>query len=373
MRSIAAGDAIDLALGIPGFGPDPQLLEYLMAALDRGVHQYEQSEGALRLRVAVSRWLRHDRGVEVSTDNITVTCGATEALLVALRAVVRPGDDVVVLEPAYEGFSAAAAMCGAQTRFAPLLPSTWSLDMAAVERAMTPATRALIVNTPHNPTGKIFSRDELAQLGTLCAKRGVYCISDEVYDAFGGPAFVSALQVPVLAERTFALGSFSKTLAISGWRVGYVITPPQFTDEVRRYHQAATTGAPSAAQDAVGRFVSDIDAFQAARVTTADHVATQRVRVMSMFNTPGIRPIPAEGGCFFVAELDEPAAEFCTRLAVDHGVAVAPGTVFWSDRQIGAHYIRVAFNKSAETVAEAARRLSALGAPTHRFSLTEHP
>ena len=363
MRRTAETDAIDLALGIPGFDPDPKLVEHLRAALDLGLHQYADPAGSPLLRAALSRWLEHSREITVSADDITVTCGGTEALLLALRAVVEPGDDVVILEPTYEGFAGAAAACAAGVRRVRLEPPDWRLDVSALEASFTPSTKALVINTPHNPTGTIFNRQELAQIGLLCANRGVFCISDEVYEAFGGGAHISALQVPGLRERALAVGSFSKTLAVSGWRVGYLITPRELTQRVRQLHQATTAGAPSAAQDAIGRLVSAPEAYEFIRANIAAHVAEQGRRATSMFAGPNVRPLPGQGGCFFVAQLRaEPASEFCARLIEQYGVAVAPGTAFWSEPEVGSRYVRVAFNKADATMTDAARRLTSLHA-----------
>lgn len=360
MRRVAETGAIDLAIGTPGFNPDQQLVDRLVAALRDGVHQYEPSAGLPLLRAGIAQWLQPSVA-DVSPENVTITCGASEGLMIALHTVIDPGDEVVVLEPAYEGFAAAAQICGARVRVVRLGVPEWAVDIPALERALTPATRAVILNSPHNPTGKVFTREELSQIGALCAEREVLCIADEVYSAFGNGLFVSALDVPDLAHRTLCLGSFSKALAVSGWRIGFLITPPGLTHRARHIHQAMTAGAPSAPQHAIGGLLADTNAFRAVTESAAAHVREQGLHARAMFTRSHLHPTSGQGGCFFLAELSgESASIICTRLIERHGVAVAPGTAFWADPAIGERYIRVAFNKGSATIAEAARRLGAL-------------
>lgn len=362
MRQAARANAIDLAVGVPGFDPDPRLVECLFSALHRGMHQYADPAGSVLLREAIARSLEDLRGTRVSIDDITVTCGATEALSLALHAVVEPGDEVIMFEPTYEAFVHTALTCGARVRRVSLEPPEWTFDADELADVFTPSTRAIVINTPHNPTGKVFERHLLAQIGALCAERNVFCISDEVYEAFEGAAIhVSALEVEEFSGRALLVGSFSKTLAVSGWRVGYLVTPRAITRRVRELHQITTAGAPSAAQDALGRFVSETSIYRLARATAATHVHAQATRAISMFDRPDVRPMPGQGGCFFVAELAcESAMSFCGRLIEEHGVAIAPGTAFWADPSLGSRYVRVAFNKSAATITHAAGRLSGL-------------
>jgi aminotransferase len=368
MRRVAETGAVDLAIGTPGFAPDERLVVHLLGALGRGLHQYELSAGVPLLRSQIVGWTQPDQGLRITLDDVTVTCGASEALAVALHTIVEPGDEVVVLEPGYEGFAAAARLAGGTVRVAALRAPTWALDISDVERIVTRATRAIIINTPNNPTGKVFTLKELAQIGALCVDRQIYCISDEVYRVFTDDRFVSALDVPDLAERTLYLGSFSKALAVSGWRIGFLITPPWLTSRARCVHQAISGGAPSAPQHAIATFISDGEAFREATDRAAAHVREQGLRAVEMFTKPELVPIPPQGGCFFLVELHgSPASAIAERLIDHHGVAVAPGTAFWSHRETGERFVRVAFNKSSSTIAEAARRLTAfdsnLGTP----------
>jgi aminotransferase len=359
MKRVAETGAVDLAIGVPGFTPDRRLVEYFIAALSRGAHQYEPSAGTPALREAIARWVSLRHGVEVDAANVTVTCGATEGLVVALRAVLDPGDEVIVLEPAYEGFASAADLCGAGVRTVGLHPPAWTFDARALEQSLTGSTRAVIINTPHNPTGKVFSDAELEAIAALCVENDLFCISDEVYEAFAGPSFRSVMKVPGFEDRALAIGSFSKALAVSGWRVGYLITPSALTNRVRVLHQTTTAGAPTPAQYALAELLSDGNAYADVLAANAARVSLNGARAVAMFTSPTVRPLPGAGGCFFLAELDGCAAyEYCQRLIELYGVAVAPGTAFWSDPAIGSRFIRVAFNKAEATIDLAERRLA---------------
>jgi aminotransferase len=350
--------AVDLAVGTPGF---PETADALVSgasqAMRDGHNQYELPAGNPDLRRVIAETVCH--GADPATE-ITVTVGATEALFMALMATVDPGDEVVVFSPGFELFAQAAALTGAVPRFVPLDPATWRWDPADLAAAFGPRTRAVLVNTPANPTGRVLGADEWAELAELCQRWDVTVICDEVYRGFvyDGREHLSAADVPGLGERSIVVGSLSKSHAVSGWRLGFVRADPARTVALRRVHEMTTNGTAAPLQLAAGAVAAAVDVAAA-----AGQMAVRRNLAQGLCAGMGLKFVPAEGGCFLFADISPltgghtDSAAFARELLERCGVLVVPGGPFFPDSDRGAQYVRVAFNRRPETLREAERRI----------------
>lgn len=357
------GDVVNLAVGTPGFPRTPtRWIEAACAALRSGANQYENPHGSLELRRRIARDLPHS--VDPDTE-LTVTVGGSEALCVALLTTVDPGDEVIVLEPFYENFLAAIALAGARPRCVPLREPDWSVDPDLLEAAFGPRTRAIVLNSPSNPTGRLLGRPDLDRIARLCDKWDVTVVSDEVYSRFvyDDARHLSVADIPALAHRSIIVGSLSKSHAVSGWRLGYLHARPPLTELLRRVHVATTAGAPAPLQRAaaVAEFGDLVDPAFVGRMRA------RRDRLVDVLAAAGFRVAPPGGGCYIMAGIQdithEPSPEFARRLAAEARVLVAPATPFFADKERGARYVRIAFNREWDLVDMAAERLSA-----HKFA-----
>ncbi|GAA1937060.1 methionine aminotransferase [Amycolatopsis minnesotensis] len=348
---------MDLATGTPAAPlPADEAIEAACAALRAGVNQYENPSGNSLLRARIADSLRP---VADPDTEITVTVGATEAMLVALLSTVDPGDEVIVPEPYYDNFLGAIALTGARPRFVRLHAPEWRFDPAELAAAFGPRTRAMILNTPHNPTGRVFGHAELDQLAELCTRWNVTLVSDEVYSAytFDGRRHLSVAEVPGLADRSIVVGSLSKSHALSGWRIGFLRAAAAHTSVLRQVHISTTGGTAAPLQRAV--LESGILAEGAWR--PAPQLQRLRDRVLETFTGVGLACGRPEGGCYLMADIRPVTSGDCdsyVKLLLDHaGVLIAPGTLLYHDRPAGEHFVRIAFNKAAEIVEDAARRI----------------
>ncbi|RSO06592.1 pyridoxal phosphate-dependent aminotransferase [Streptomyces sp. WAC 06783] len=350
---------VNLAVGTPAF-PDtpPELVDAACAALRAGVHQYQDPAGvpALRERIAAGLPTAPDPDTE-----ITVTVGGSEGLCVALLAAVDPGDEVIVLEPCYENFLSAVALAGGRVRPVPLRAPDWSLVPAELAAAMGPRTRAIILNSPGNPTGQLLGHQDLAVIAELCERWDVTVVSDEVYAdyVYDGRQHCSAAEVPGLAERSIVVGSFSKSHAISGWRLGFLRAPARWTELLRQIHVATTAGAPAAFQHAAAA----VDLHGPGRQQRSAAMAARRDSAVALLRDAGFHCAAPAGGCYVLAGIDgltdEPSPAFVRTLLQESGVLLAPATSFFADPRRGERQVRVAFNRPAETLDTARRHLLA--------------
>ncbi|MET7848704.1 pyridoxal phosphate-dependent aminotransferase [Streptomyces avermitilis] len=352
-------DAIDLAIGTPGHPEVPaDMIEEAARAMRAGHNQYEHPMGdaLLRRRIAESLSAATDPDTE-----ITVTAGATEGLYIALLASVDPGDEVVVLTPGFDQFASAIRLVGAVPRFVPLHAPEWRFDPAELAAAFNSRTRAIVLNTPSNPTGRVLTREELDHLAELCERWNVTAICDEVYSnfVFDGRRHLSVADVPGLAERSVVVGSLSKSHAVTGWRLGFLRTDPVRTEVFRRVHALTTLGTAAPLQMAAGR-VDWADPKDASA-----QMARRRDLAQDIFSRVGMKFAPVEGGCFLFADISPITAgqtdslTFVRELLDRCGVLLTPGFPFFSSPDLGAHYVRIAFNRRTETLREAERRLLA--------------
>jgi aspartate/methionine/tyrosine aminotransferase len=361
--AVEAG-AISLAQGFPDFAAPIELKEAAQQAIHDDINQYAITWGAPELRSAIAaKTHRFHPGWEIDPQaEVTVTCGATEAMIAAMLAVLNPDDEVVVFEPFYENYGPDAILAGAIPRYVTLHSPDWSIDPDELRSAFTGRTRAIIVNSPHNPTGKVFSRDELELIAGLCLEHDVVAITDDIYQhiVFEGE-HIPLATLPGMAERTIAIDSMSKTYSVTGWRVGWTIASPELTVGIRRVHDFLTVGAAAPLQRAAVVALS----FPAKYY---DHlVADYRARrdlIVPALEAAGFRiSIPA-GAYYVMTDIggltDEDDVSFARRLIRDPGVAAVPGSSFFSRPELGRRSLRFAFPKRHETLQAAATRLARL-------------
>lgn len=351
--------AVNLSQGFPDFPVSAELIELVAARMRAGHNQYAPMAGALPLREALADQAARLYGARVDPETeVTVTAGATEAIFAALTAVVRPGDEVIVFEPAYDAYAPAVRLNGGRPVFVPLGFPGYRVDWEAVARAVTPRTRALIVNSPHNPTGTVLATADIEALAALVAGTPIVIVSDEVYAhiVFDGRRHESLLRTPALAARSFVVGSFGKTFHATGWKVGYCIAPPALTAELRKVHQYLTFAVNTPVQLALADYMArHPDPVALAAFYQAKRDLFRRLLAGSRF-----RPLDCEGTYFqmldYSALSTEPDLAFARRITREHGVAAIPPAVFYhtgDDHRV----LRFCFAKGDETLAAAAERL----------------
>ena len=357
--------AINLAQGFPDYDPPQELLEALARhARTPGHHQYAPMPGLPRLREAIAAQVARLHANAPAPDpatEITITAGATEALYAVLAAVVRPGDEVLVFEPAYDLYGPAIRLQGGVPRYVRLPAPYFRPDWDAVRRVLTARTRLVIVNTPHNPSGAVFTADDWHELARLLDGTDALVLSDEVYEhlVFDGAPRMSARQHPALRERSFVLSSFGKTYHATGWKVGYCIAPPALTAEVRRVHQFLTFAVSTPTQHALADALQG-DATDAHARSLAGFYQQKRDEFRALLDGAGWELLPVPGGYFQLARYDtfSPASDlaFAQFLARDKGVAVVPVSAFYHDG-FDDGLIRFCFAKESATLKAAAARL----------------
>ncbi|MDZ7799241.1 MAG: aminotransferase class I/II-fold pyridoxal phosphate-dependent enzyme [Trueperaceae bacterium] len=363
--------AINMGQGSPDFPPPPEVVEAARQALADGVHQYVPTWGLPALRQALSEKAQRFQGLAYDPETeTTVTCGVTEAVISALLAVVDAGDEVVILEPAHENYHAGVVFAGATPIFVPIRPPTHRVDPDELAAAMArPGVRAVIFNSPHNPSGRVFDEDELATLARLCTQHDVVAISDEIYEhmTYDGHAHVAIATHPGMKERTITISGLSKTYAATGWRVGWAYAPAALTDAIRKVHDFTTICAPSPLQQAAvtaarlpDAYYEELRAFYRAR----------RDRTVGMLREAGFEATPPEGAYYLMAGMERLAERlgrdaddqaFAHYLIDEVGVGTVPGSSFYrSDPGLGRGLLRFAFPKSDATLDELERRLAVL-------------
>lgn len=356
--------AVNLGQGFPDFAVPQRLVDELDAAMRAGHNQYAPMTGVAPLRQAIAEKVLRCYGRQVDPDTeITVTSGATEALFNAIHAVVRPGEEVIVLDPAYDSYEPAIDLAGARAVHVPLDPQTFAVDWDRVRAAITPKTRLLIVNSPHNPSGAMFDEADIRALSALLEGTGIYLISDEVYEhiVFDGRRHESILRYPELAARAFVVSSFGKTYHCTGWKIGYAIAPPALSAEFRKVHQYNVFCTFAPAQHAFAAMIRDepehyeqLGAFyQDKRDRFREHLLGTK-----------FKPLPVPGGYFqlvdYSAVSDLPDAEFVKWLTVEHGVTAIPLSPFYETPPAGQRLARLCFAKNEATLDAAIERLKTL-------------
>jgi aminotransferase len=357
-------DAINLAQGFPDFPAPAAVKQAAIAAIEADLNQYPVTWGQPSIRQALAGKYRRWYGMSVDPDReICVTCGATEGMIAAITACVDRGQEVIIFEPFYENYGADAIIAGARPRYVTLREPDWTFDEGELTAAFGSQTRAIVINTPGNPTGKVFTAAELEVIAGLCAKYDVLAITDEIYEhiIYDGARHIPLATVSGMEDRTITISALSKTYSVTGWRVGWTIAPPDLTDAIRRVHDFLTVGAPAPLQEAGAAALRLPDSYY--RQLAADY-RERRDLMLTILAGAGL-PALAPAGAYYVltdaAGLglgdDTAAAAALIRQA---GVAAVPGSSFYARPGAGSGMLRFSFSKRLETLREAGRRLAAV-------------
>ena len=362
-RLAAEHGAINLAQGFPNFAAPEVLKQAAAAAIHADVNQYAITWGSKRLRDAIARKYREWYAMEVNPETeLTVTCGATEAMAATLLALVDTGEEVIVFEPFYENYGPDAILCDAKPVFVPLLPGE-PLDLDRLRAVFSDRTRAIVVNTPGNPSGRVLTREELEAIAQLCHRHDAWAVTDEIYEhiRYTG-AHVPIATLPGMRDRTVTISGASKTFSITGWRIGTIVAPAGLTDAIRKVHDFLTVGAPAPLQEGLAVALETLP--QAYYDGLAGEYLARRDLLMEALDAARFRVIAPEGAYYILADFsalsDLPAPEFARWLTVEGGVATVPGTSFFSRPEDGNHLTRFAFCKTQDLLREAVHRLHAL-------------
>jgi len=355
--------AINFAQGFPDFDTDPRIIDAAVQALRDGHNQYATTWGAPQLRRAVARKQTQAWGSPVDADaEVTVSCGATEAMIAAMLAAVDPGDEVIVFEPFYENYGPDCILSGAVPRFVPLRAPDWSFDADELRRAFTSRTRAIVVNTPHNPTGKVYSRSELELIASLCIEHDAIAITDEIYEhlVYTGE-HVSIATLPGMRERTITISGASKTYSVTGWRIGWLIAPPALTRGIRKVHDFLTVGAAHPLQVAVASALELPPSFY---VELRGDYLERRDAIVSGLNDCGFEAAAPEGAYYVMAGIgnlgfDDDVA-MARHLIEKVAVATVPGSSFYHDPALGRSLLRFSFPKKLSTIERGVAALKGL-------------
>jgi aminotransferase len=356
-------DAINLSQGFPDFATHQTLKDAACAAIQGDINQYPISWGAEHLRQAIAGDFSRRYGVKIDETQVTVCCGSTEAMLSTLLAVLDPGDEVVIFEPYYENYGPDTIISGAVPRFVRLREPGWTFDPAELEAAFNDRTRAIVINTPNNPTGRVFTRDELQAIAALCLKWDVLAITDEIYEhiIYDGLRHIPMASIDGMAGRTITINGLSKTFSVTGWRVGWAIAPPDLAGPIRKMHDFLTVGAPAPLQEAGAAALAMPESYY---TELAAGYARRRGMMCDILERHGFRFAKPEGAYYVMADIAhfgfQSDVEFATYLVKEIGVAVVPGSSFFNDRQAGRSKARFVFSKRDETLHAADRRLAKL-------------
>jgi methionine aminotransferase len=351
--------AINLSQGFPDFDCDPALVDAVARHMRAGLNQYAPMPGVPALRQAIAAKYAHFHGASYDADTeVTVTSGATEAIFDAVAAVVHPGDQVIVLEPCYDSYLPAIELNGGVPVVVSLQPPDYRIDWDAVRDAITPRTRLLMINSPHNPTGSVITPDDIAALTAIVREAGLFLVSDEVYEhiIFDGLQHESLARHPELAARAFIVGSFGKTYHVTGWKIGYAVAPAALTAEFRKVHQFVTFSTITPVQHAIAEFLlarTGLDELPA-------FYQRKRDLFLRLMEGSRFRPLPCRGSYFqlmdYSAISSEPDADFAIRMTREHGVASIPTSPMLS-RAPAPNVVRFCFAKKDDTLERATERL----------------
>lgn len=357
-------NAVNLSQGFPDFAAPQAIKDAACAAIQAEQNQYAPPYGTTALRDAIASDFTRRFGVPIQGDEqVTVCCGSTEAMMAVMLACLDPGDEVIVFEPFYENYGPDAILAGAEPRYVRLHAPDWSFDLDELRRAFTNRTRAIVINSPNNPTGKVFTRDELQFIANLCQRWDVLAISDEIYEriVFDGHVHVPMATLPGMAERTVITNGLSKTYSVTGWRIGWAIAPASLTGGIRKIHDFLTVAAPTPFHDAGVAALSMPEAFY--QGLAADYQARRdlMLEILARHGFPSYQP----GGAYYVmADVSRfgfaSDAECALHLVKEVGVATVPGSSFYIDPAAAPQSLRFCFSKRDETLHEADRRLARL-------------
>ncbi len=354
-------NAVNLAQGFPDFSCPPELKKAACQAIEEDINQYAITWGDRPFRHAIAEKVRWYLGLDIDPETqITVTCGSTEAMAATMLATVDPGEEVIVFEPYYENYGPDAVIAGASPRYVTLHPPDWTFDEAELRQAFNSNTKAIIINTPHNPTGKVFTRDELTFIAELCQKWDVLAFTDEIYEhiLYDGAEHVAIATLPGMSDRTVTINGLSKTYSVTGWRVGYILANPELTGAIRKVHDFLTVGSPAPLQRAgVAAMQMPISYYE----ELARLYQEKRDIIVRTLDEVGIQYFVPKGAYYVLADISSfgynSDIEFANYLIKEIGVAVVPGSSFFSRPEDGQKFIRFCFSKTKETLQNATERL----------------
>ena len=365
-RLADAHGAVNLSQGFPDFAAPDAVKRAARDAIAADINQYAVTWGARPLREAVAREFsrRYDVAVDAEAQ-VTVCCGSTEAMMSTMLATVDPGDEVVVFEPFYENYGPDAILSGAVPRYVTLHEPDWTFDPDALAAAFNDRTRAIIINSPNNPTGKVFTRAELTTIAELCQHWDALAITDEIYEhiIYDGCPHVPMATIDGMADRTVTINSLSKTYSVTGWRVGWTIAPPAVTGAIRKVHDFLTVGAAAPLQEAGAAALSLPEAYYG---ELAAGYQRRRDQILAMLEPRGFVCYKPDGAYYVMTDIGgfgfADDVEFARYLVTEVGVAVVPGSSFYHDPALGRTKVRFTFCKRDETIQEAGRRLQSVAA-----------
>jgi aminotransferase len=358
--------AINLAQGFPDFPAPAEIKRAAQQAITADLNQYAITWGAKSLRQAIAAKMKKWQGLEIDPEaEITVCCGSTEAMIASLLAITNAGDEIVIFEPFYENYGPDAILSDARPRFVTLHPPAdpageWRFDERELRAAFSPRTKAIILNTPNNPTGKVFSRAELEFIRELCLEFGALAITDEIYEhiLYDGTRHISIATLDGMRERTITINGMSKTYSVTGWRVGWAVASAALTNAIRKVHDFLTVGAPAPLQEAGATALSLPDSYYQ---ELAAAYRARRDRLLPALHQAGFKTFVPRGAYYIMTDISSfgfpDDVSFAQHLVKDIGIASVPGSSFYSHPQLGAHQVRFAFCKTDATLDEAARRL----------------
>ncbi|WP_341526099.1 aminotransferase class I/II-fold pyridoxal phosphate-dependent enzyme [Nostoc sp. UHCC 0302] len=354
-------DAVNLAQGFPDFPCPPELKQAAYAAIEADVNQYAITWGDRPFRHVIANKVRWYLGLDIDPETqITVTCGSTEAMASVMLATVDPGDEVIVFEPYYENYGPDAILAGATPRYVTLHPPDWTFDETQLRQAFNANTKAIIINTPHNPTGKVFTREELTLIAELCQQWDVLAFTDEIYEhiLYDGTQHIALATLPGMEERTVTINGLSKTYSVTGWRVGYILANPKLTGAIRKVHDFLTVGAPAPLQRAG---VAAMQLPTSYYEDLAKLYQGKRDSIVQILEQVGIPYFLPKGAYYVLADISKfgykTDIEFAYHLIKNIGVAVVPGSSFFSQPEKGHSLIRFCFSKKPETLQAASNKL----------------
>lgn len=352
-------NAINLAQGFPDFKCSPKLISLVTKYMEEGHNQYAPMPGVLHLREQISKKVKETFGYTYNPETeITITCGATEACFTAITSLVGEGDEVIIPEPAFDVYQPAIELCKAKAVYVPMLFPEFAIDWNAVRGAITSRTKAIIINSPHNPTGAVITKRDITELEKIVVEFGITVISDEVYEhiVFDGLKHESVINSAILRQHALVIFSFGKTFHTTGWRVGYCLAPERLSAEFRKVHQYITFSAPTPVQFALADFLNERQHYQ----SLSDFFEKKRNLFLSLMKKSGFEFIPSKGTYFQLASYssisDRSDREMAEWLTKEHGVASIPVSVFYSsgtDNRI----LRFCFAKEDSTLQKAAEKL----------------
>jgi aminotransferase len=360
---------VNLSQGFPDFPAPAAIKDAACAAINADINQYAVTWGARPLREAVAREFTRRYGLEVVADQqVTVCCGSTEAMMSTMMAIIDPGDEVVVFEPFYENYGPDAILSGATPRYVTLHSPDWHFDPDELAAAFNEKTKAIIINTPNNPTGKVFTHEELETIAALCRKWDAIAISDEIYEhiIYDGLKHIPIATIEGMADRTVTINGLSKTYSVTGWRVGWTISPRTLTGAIRKVHDFLTVGAAAPLQEAGAVALGLPDEYYA---KLAREYQRRRDVLLDILERHHFACVKPDGAYYIMTDISsfgfKDDVEFARYLVKDVGVASVPGSSFYKTSNEGRTKVRFCFCKRDETLAEADRRMAKLGAVVH--------